>query len=166
MMRGWWVGLLIGLLLAPAARAEIKATPSHKPPRLEAVTLRIRHRVFHDFADEQRVKLNQEFIVGDTEFTARIVQYVPDFSMDLKSHKIVSLSPHPNNPAFKIIVRKSRVPQDTTWALLRMPPHFARKSLLAFQVARVDFVGRPPLFPDTTAAPTPAPAPAPMGKMP
>jgi len=142
--------LLVGLLAAPLAAADVKPVPSHRAPRLDAVTLYIRHRVFHEFEDKQRVKLNQDFPVGDTDFRARVVQYVPDFMLDLKTHKIVSRTEHPNNPAFKIIIWQKDVPQDTTWALLNMPPHFARKSMLAFRAVQIDFVGRPPMFPDTT----------------
>jgi len=108
------------------------------------VTLYIRHRVFHEFEDKQRVKLNQDFPVGDTDFRARVVQYVPDFMLDLKTHKIVSRTEHPNNPAFKIIIWQKDVPQDTTWALLNMPPHFARKSMLAFRAVQIDFVAARP----------------------
>lgn len=152
-----WLVLLAGLLWAPPAPADVKPSPSHRPPRLDAVVLLIHHRVFHEFRDEQRVKLNQEFVIGDTEFTGRVVRYVPDFAMDLQAHKVFSRTEYPNNPAFQIIVRKNKVPQDTTWALLHMPPHFARASLLAFQAVRIDFRDRPPLYPDTTAASTPPP---------
>ena len=150
MRRVWWTGFLVVLLAAPLALAEIKATPSHSPPRFDAVTLVVRHRVFHDFIDEQRVKLNKDFVIGDTDYKARVVRYVPDFMMDLKTRKIVTRTEHPNNPAFQIIVWQKGVPQDTAWALLNLPPHFARKSMLAFRATRIDFVGRPPLFPDTT----------------
>jgi hypothetical protein len=157
MRRGLLLGLLFGLIAAPTTRADVKPSPSHRAPRLDAVVLLIRHRVFHDFRDEQRVKLDQEFVIGDTEFTGRVVRYVPDFAMDLSAHKVFSRTPYPNNPAFQIIVRKSKVPQDTTWALLHMPPHFARNSLLAFQAIRIDFRDRSPLYPDTTSARPPSP---------
>lgn len=162
MRRAAGLSLLIGLLAIAPARADVKPSPSHRAPRLDAVVLRIHHRVFHDFLDEQRVKLNQEFIIGDTEYTARVVRYVPDFAMDLSAHKVFSRTGYPNNPAFEIVVRKNKVPEDTTWALLHMPPHFARKSLLAFQAVRIDFRDRPPLYPDSTTAP---PGP-PRGKKP
>ena len=155
MIRGRWLGPAVGLLAASVAFAAVKPVASHRGPRLDAVTLDIRHRVFHEFADQQRVKLNQTFVVGDTDLSARVVQYVPDFALDLKTHRIFSKSDHPENPAFKIIVWQKKVPQDTTWALLRMPPHFARKSMLAFRVVRVDFLDRPPIV---AGAPNAAPS--------
>jgi hypothetical protein len=117
----------------------------------------MRHRVFHDFQDLERVKLNHEFRLGDTDYSARVVEYVPDFQMDLQTRKVVSRSSQPNNPGFKIIVRKSGVPQDTSWAFLNMPPHFGRRAYFAFQVLRIDFADHAPMLADTTAA---APAPA------
>jgi hypothetical protein len=81
-----------------------------------------------------------------------VVEFVPDFSMDLKSKKVVSRSNELRNPAFRIIVRERGVPQDTSWAFVNMPPHFARNSMLAFKVLRVDFTGRAPLIADSTVA--------------
>jgi hypothetical protein len=150
MKRAWWLGLLVVVFAAGVAPAEIKPTPSHSAPRFQAVTLVIRHRVFHDFIDEQRAALNKDFVVGDTDFKARVVQYVPDFMMDLQTRKITSRTEFPNNPAFKIIVWQKGVPQDTAWALLNLPPHFARKSMLAFRATKIEFAGRPPMYPDTT----------------
>jgi hypothetical protein len=70
--------------------------------------------------------------------------------MALKSGKVFSRSNEPKNPAFQIIVRQKKVVQDTSWAFLNMPPHFGMKSLLAFKVVRIDFVGAPPIVADTT----------------
>ncbi|MBI5836550.1 MAG: hypothetical protein HZB25_04835 [Candidatus Eisenbacteria bacterium] len=157
-MKRWgWLRILIGLALsqsvAPSAAAPV-ARPAHK---LDSVTLGIRHRVFEDFRDLQKVRLKQKFIVGDTEYSASVVEYVPDFAMEMKSHKVISRSAEPRNPAFKIVVRLKGKPQDTTWAMLKMPPHFARNSMLAFKVARIDFIGREPIVnSDTTSDAAPA----------
>jgi len=144
---------MLALLLIPAARAG--TPPPAKGPKLDAVTLGVRHRVFHDFYDAQKVKLNQDFPLGDSEYRARVIQYLPDFQMDLEHHKFFSLSDQPRNPAFRIVVRKGSTPHDTSWAFLKSPPHFSAKSYFAFQVLRIDFVGHPPLVADTTLAPPP-----------
>ena len=164
MKRGIGFGLLISLAVVSSAFAQARPAPATRGPRLSMVTFGIRHRVFHDFTDRRMVKLNQDFLLGDTEFSARVVQYVPDFQMDLQRHKIFSLSDQPNNPAFKIIVRKGKVPQDTTWAFLKSPPHFGARSYFAFQVLRIDFADRPPLGADTTAAVPDAGAPKATGE--
>ena len=140
---------------AAPAPAKPAAKPAVKPgagPRLKTVTLAIRHRVFHEFADQQAIPLNKDFLVGDTEFTARVIQYVPDFAMDLSTHKVVSRSQEPKNPAFKIVVREGKTYRDTTWAMLSLPPHFARNSYLAFKVMRIDFTDREALVADSAQA--------------
>jgi hypothetical protein len=132
----------------PAPKSE-GAGSGTAAPKLQSVTLAIRNRIFHDFADQQTALLNKEFVVGDTEMTGRVVQYIPDFTMDLKSGKVTTRSPEPRNPAFKIIVRDKGKAVDTTWAMLSLPPHFTRKSYLAFKVMRIDFIGREPLLADS-----------------
>lgn len=121
------------------ARAPARASAA---PRVKTVTLSIRHRVFHEFRQVSEVKLREEFPVGDSPYTARVVEFVPDFSLNLDTRKVVSLSHQPRNPAFRVIVLEKGAPSDTAWAFLNMPPHFSRNSLLSFQVARIDFVDR------------------------
>jgi hypothetical protein len=186
MMRRWMRGIGIGCLLlaqaggvvspVPGAPAAPGASPARTPPlEVSGVTLRIRHRVFEKFADERRVRPREVFQIGDTDYSAQIVRFVPDFAMNLKTGKIATRTPLPNNPAFQIIVKEKHVPQDTTWAFLNSPPHFARKSMLAFQILRIEFTNHEPVVrpdsagvsPASSAARTPAapqtPAP-PAGK--
>jgi len=155
-MTRWWIGFSTALTLLaagtgpaaapPEARVTAARATAAKPAyRLDTVTLGIRHRVFQDFMDVRKVRLRQRFQVGDTDYSATVMEFVPDFAMSLRNGKVVSRSPEPNNPAFRIVVRFKGQPQDTTWALLKMPPHFAAKSMLAFKVARIDFIGRPPI---------------------
>lgn len=124
-----------------------------KPTNVKSVLLRSYHRVFHDFVEDETVTMYKEFTVGDTDYTAEVVEYIPDFAMDLKDHKIFSRSDEPKNPALRILVKQKGVPQDTTWALLNMPPHFAKKSLLAFKILRLDIKGHKPILAPEPAAP-------------
>jgi hypothetical protein len=141
-----------------AVAAPAPKTVSSHAATVEWVTLGIRHRVFQQFSEVQKVALQKEFPIGDTEYSARVVRYVPDFAMELKTGKVVSRSNEPRNPAFQIIVKENGAAKDTTWAFLNMPPHFARNSLLAFKIARIDFLGREPILADTTHAAPAAPA--------
>lgn len=127
----------------PAAGAPAGATAG--VPKLKNVTLHIFNRVFPSFHDKVTVLPSKEFRVGDTEYTARVVEFVPDFTMDIKTKKVTSRGTEPKNPAFKIIVKKGAVPTDTTWAFFNMPPHFARTSLLAFVATEISFTNRPSL---------------------
>ncbi|MBI5169080.1 MAG: hypothetical protein HZA61_06305 [Candidatus Eisenbacteria bacterium] len=137
---------------APAARPAAKPAAGAASgaaqagaPKLKNVTLHIFNRVFPSFHDKVTAVPSTEFRVGDTEYTARVVEFVPDFAMDIKTKKIMSRGPEPKNPAFKIIVKKGKVPTDTTWAFFNMPPHFARTSLLAFVATEITFTNRPSL---------------------
>jgi hypothetical protein len=151
---GAWAAVVLLAMGAPAAGA----APAQRL-KVKTVTLRMYHRVFHEFRDEARVGLRQDFPVGDTDYSARVVEFVPDFALDLEKHKVISRSSEPRNPAFHIVVRKQGVPQDTTWAFLNMPPHFARKSLIAFQVMRIDFENHAPVLADTAWAKPPGATP-------
>jgi hypothetical protein len=148
--------LLLGTGLATAGPASAaKPAPAPKPApasKLKSVTLAIRSRVFHQFSDQQVVVQGKSFPIGDTDFSARIVQYVPDFAMEFETRKVISRSAEPRNPAFRLIVSQKGKAQDTTWAMMSLPPHFTRKSFLAFKVMRIDFVGREPIVADSVAA--------------
>ncbi len=113
--------------------------------RMRTVTLHIFNRVFANFHDQVDARLQREFRVGDSEYTATVLRFVPDFTMDLKTRRIQTRSHEPNNPAFQIVVKKKGVPQDTTWAFLNVPPHFARTSLMAFLATQVTFENHAPV---------------------
>jgi len=152
MNRGVRIGLLLGLLTPAWAHGQAKPPVRAGAPKFESVTLGVRHRVFHDFRDLHTVGLNREFPLGDTEYSARVIRYVPDFQMDVESRRVVSLGDQPRNPAFQVVVRKNKAPHDTSWAFLKSPPHFGPRAYFAFQVLRIDFAGAPPLVADTARA--------------
>lgn len=135
--------VVLGLALAGAAAPA--APPRTAAPKVKDVTLLIRHRVFQSFSEVDTVSMRSDFEIGDTPYSARVVEFVPDFAMNLKTRRIFSRSNQPNNPAFRIVVKEKGVPSDTTWAFLDMPPHFARKSMLAFLVRRITFEDHAPI---------------------
>jgi len=135
----------------PARTVHAIPMPHLKLYPFDAVTLGVQHRVFHDFRDVHRVKLGEEFLLGDSDYSARVVQYLPDFQMDLASRRDDSLTDQPSNPAFRVVVKKGKAVQDTTWAFLNNPPHFGARSYFAFQVLKLELPGRAPMLPDTTS---------------
>ena len=147
------IGIMLACLIATPTIAEepdSAKTAEDEWPVVESVTVRVRHRVWAKFKEEAKVEIGDEFQIGDTEYTARVVRFVPDFAMKMKSKEIVSRSPEPNNPAVRIIVMENEEPADTTWAFTQELPHYGRLSLLAFQIIRIDFEGREPIVvPDT-----------------
>lgn len=149
MTRWIWIGLLVGMVAVPAAHGQAKPPARAGAPKFETVKLGVRHRVFHDFRDLHTVRLNRVFPLGDTEYSARVIRYVPDFQMDVEARRVYSLSDQPRNPAFQVVVFKNKAPHDTSWAFLKSPPHFGPRAYFAFQVLRIDFAGAPPLVADT-----------------
>lgn len=148
------------LLLALSARAAAppdsgKSFDASKPLKVKTVTVLMGHRIYPDFHDLQTVPLGKDFAVGETDYTARVVEFVPDFAIDGRTHKVVSRSNVPRNPACRIIVREGGVPKDTSWAFVNYPPHFSRRALISFRIVRIDFLNAPPItvVPDTTAGP-------------
>ncbi len=144
MMRAWAVRLGLGLAVALVLSGAGPASMVEKL-KVKSVTLGMGHRVFTDFYDEATVRLNEEFRVGDTEYTAKLTEFVPDFTMDMTTRRISSRSNAPNNPAFHVFVRKKGAPDDTTWAFLNMPPHYGRKSMLAFRILKIEFENHEPI---------------------
>jgi len=131
------MGAVAMLASAVAATA---APPSAAPP--DSVTVRMIHRVFAAFADTQTVRPGEEFYVGDTEYSAVIEGFNPDFGIT-KEGEVVQRSAVPHNPAFHVKVFKDGAPVDSVWAFLSTsPPHFRRNSLIGFQVLSFGWQGR------------------------
>ena len=135
----------VSLFAAIALAAPASSTPPGgsladvAPLKISRVSFIVGHRVFTDFRDEVAVRMHESFHVGDTEYTAKVVEFQPDFTMDLKTRKVKSRTQQPNNPAVRVIVWKHGTPDDTSWAFLNMPPHYGRKSMLAFRLTRLEF---------------------------
>jgi hypothetical protein len=132
------------LPMAPSTPADLS-----KARKLKEVTLIVRHRVFHDFAEQITTRLTAPFPISDTDYSATVDRYVPDFAMDFKNGRVISRTAETNNPAVRVIIREKGVATDTTWALLDMPPHFGRKSMLAFQLTRLDYASGKPIIAKT-----------------
>jgi len=148
------LGLAVGLVVggtAVAGAADRQAPAA--PLKVSTVSFVIGHRVFTEFRDQVTVKMNEDFRVGDSDYSARVVEFQPDFTMDLKNRRVTSRSQAPHNPAVRVRVWKSGAPDDTLWAFLNMPPHFARNSMLAFRLTELTFANHAPVraTEDTTA---------------
>jgi hypothetical protein len=134
------------VLLAVVATSACPIPAAAVPPaQLKSVTLHVFNRVFAGFHDKVVAVKGKDFRVGDSDFSARIVRFEPDFTFDLKTRKAISLSGEPNNPAFQIIVSRKGVPHDTSWAFFNLPPHYSGRSELAFVATRIEFTNRPVL---------------------
>lgn len=155
----WWMGVVVTVLASGSAYAQA-AKPAAEPRvsaaqrlRVKQVTLGVGHRAFPDFYDEVTVRVGEPFAVGSTNYTARILRFEPDFVIEAATRKVVSKSNEPNNPAFQMEAIEKGVPHDTSWAFLNFPPHFSKKSLVAFKVLRIEFENHAPVVPKAAAMP-------------
>lgn len=150
------VGVILALAVAivPAAEPQRPAVPAASvpadstPPAVTvpdpyAVTedphvifeLAIGNRMYPDWKETQSVRLQQEFPIGDTENSARIVRFLPSFMID---HGMPhSMSARMDNPAVRIMVYFNGAPRDSAWAFLNFPPHFSPRSFYTFQLKSV-----------------------------
>lgn len=101
---------------------------------LEAVQLRVTHRMHPDFVEIERAVPGEKFQIGDTDFYGKIVDFVPDFAIDDRTKKVISRSKEMRNPALKVEVYEGSKRVEASWAFFTDVPHFAPKSELAFQV--------------------------------
>jgi hypothetical protein len=155
MKRAWWVGVVVAasvLAVPPAVAQDTKPAPgpaagtsSVQKLRVKKVTLGIGHRAFSEFYDEVSVRVGEEFGVGSTNYTARVLRFEPDFFVDMDTRQIASKSNRPDNPAFQIATIENGAPHDTSWAFLNFPPHFSKRALLAFKVLRIEFENHAPV---------------------
>lgn len=161
------VGLLVSAILAlavaivPAAEPAVPAVPpaavaaappdsataAVAAPDTFAVTadpnlvfqLEIGNRMYPDWKETQEVRLNQEFPIGDTENSGKVVRFLPSFLID--NGKPRSMSAAMDNPAVRVLVYFNGAPKDSAWAFLNFPPHFSPKSFYTFQLKSVSGYG-------------------------
>jgi hypothetical protein len=151
MRRVWWLAVVVAVVMAVPAGGQTPVpatdgkTVSGTKPKVKKVLLGMRHRAHPDFYDETEAVPGKEFPVGDTEYSAKILRFEPDFFIN-DDKKIVSQSNEPRNPAFQIMAIEGGAPHDTSWAFMNFPPHFSKRALISFQVLRIDFENRAPVL--------------------
>lgn len=92
-------------------------------------------RLYPDWKEEHRVRAGEVFFLGDTEFTAAVQRFLPDFR--LVDGRPVTASRNLANPAVRILTYKEGAPVDSAWAFLNFPPHFSPRSFFTFQLKQI-----------------------------
>jgi hypothetical protein len=136
------IALMLGLLVWTAARV---ARSEEAPPEPVRFGVEAGNRLYPEWHESYEVALGEAFYLGDTDFSARIEEFLPDFR--IIDGKPVSLSEELSNPAIHVYVYADTGAVDSTWAFLNFPPHFSPRSFFTFQLKEV--LG----FADSTATP-------------
>lgn len=92
-------------------------------------------RLYPEWKEENRVRLNQDFYIADSKFTARVTRFLPDFRID--HGQFVSASDSLLNPAAHVYVYGDSGAVDSTWAFKNFPPHFSPRSFYSFKLKDV-----------------------------
>jgi len=111
--------------------------------QVSSITVRVTHLLYPDFVEIHKIKMHEKFQVGDTDLSAGIVEFVPDFSIDTLTKKVVSLSPELNNPAFKVYVVQGKEKKEEGWAFFKTSvPHYTRQTRLRFEILEFKYKGK------------------------
>ena len=98
------------------------------------VKLIVRHIENKDFTEEHVVKFGGEFFISDTDYSAKVIKFIPDFVMNEKTKRVSSRSKEMNNPAVLIrVYYKGKFLYDS-WVLQKTDTiHFVRKPGFYFE---------------------------------
>jgi hypothetical protein len=140
-------GLLPASVLALAFSVALSAPRGDAVKQNEAqpdttFTLLVGHRVFPDFREVHKARLNQREYIGDTDYSFEIVEFYPHFAFVDSTKEIVSLSDEPKNVAVKIVVYENDEIVQNEWAFFNLSaPHFRMNSIIWFQVVEFEYRG-------------------------
>lgn len=100
----------------------------------EVIKLIVRHIENKDFTEEHVVKFGGEFFISDTDYSAKVIKFIPDFVMNEKTKRVSSRSKKPNNPAVMVrVYHKGRFLYDS-WVLQKADTiHYVRKPGFYFE---------------------------------
>jgi hypothetical protein len=87
-------------------------------------TIRVRHVSDQRAYEDHKARVGEEFFIADTEYTAKVKRFVPDFVMNKKTKEVSSRSDLMNNPALLLEVLFQNRSVYETWILYQNPmPH-------------------------------------------
>ena len=129
----------------PAVAATEKSAAAASVPPDSGLTFRLEigSRLYPNWHEEQRVHMDRLFYLGDSEFSARVRRFVPDFRIGEKG-EILNVSAELKNPAIRVFVYHDSTAADSTWAFLNFPPHYSPRSFFTFQLKEISGYTPPP----------------------
>jgi hypothetical protein len=103
--------------------------------------IEVRNPHAEDFVEVHEVGMNEEFKVGDTNYSAMVIRFEPDFTIDLDTKEVVSRSQDMNNPAILLEIYENGNKVVEQWVFRKEMPHMSRKTPISFALLTVDGEG-------------------------
>ena len=128
--------VLLQFLLGANTSAVAASAAVADPDTNLSLHVEIGSRMYTTWREQLRVRLGEKFYLGDSEFTARIDRFLPDFR--IIDGEFTSVTQKLANPAARVIVYHDTTATDTTWAFLNFPPHFSPRSFFTFKLLEID----------------------------
>jgi len=98
-------------------------------------SLEVGNRLYPEWKEAHDVGMDEMFYLGDTEYTAAVERFIPDFR--IIDGRPVSFSDSLANPAAYVFVYGDSGAVDSSWAFLNFAPHFSPKSFFTFRLLEV-----------------------------
>lgn len=145
--------LALAVAIVPAAEVAPAAAPEAPVPPAAAVVdsfavtsdtslvfvVTIGNRLVPEWKEDRRLRLQEPFVIGDTDNTGVVQRFLPDFRI-IDGHPR-SVSRRADNPAIRVVVSKGEAPVDSSWAFLNFPPHFSPYNFFTFQLEKIEGYG-------------------------
>ena len=144
------VCLHLGLAAAASCGSAVAAAAPAPADTALVLQVEVGSRLYPTWHEQLRLRLGELFYLGDSEYSARIERFLPDFR--IIDGKFVSVTQKLANPAAHVIVYHDTTATDSTWAFLNFPPHFSPRSFFTFKLLEIQGWVAPP----DSVAPTPA----------
>jgi len=96
--------------------------------------IRVRHISDHKAYEDHRVRLGETFFIADTEYSAKVERFIPDFAMNQKTKEVISRSDELLNPALMLEISYQDRFVYRSWILYQnLLPHSIRDPGYYFQ---------------------------------
>ena len=93
------------------------------------------HRLYPEWSEEHRVRLHEEFWLGDLPFRGVVRSFMSD--LKIVDGEQVNYSAELENPSVFVVVLGDTAAVDSSWAFLNFPPHFSPTSFFKFQLTEI-----------------------------
>jgi len=138
--RGVGAVAVFALMLVGSVQASDPITDATRDAAVDSsvhFVVEIGSRLYPDWHETVRVTVFEPFYLADTDLSARVERFVPDFRIS-ETGRILSQTDQLENPAVHVVVFGDSATSDSTWAFLNFPPHFSPESFFTFRLKQIE----------------------------